>query len=88
MTNQHKRRRDKPHKTGDAAKIEIESKIRRLQRRISVTANPKIKKWAEKALYLGRYQDCYWILKIESVSDPKEYEKRLSWLKRIEKTLN
>ena len=73
--------------TGDAARAEIEKRIRYLQRRIAITANPKIKKWAEKALFLGRYQVCYWILKVESHSNPDEYEKWLSWFKRIESTL-
>ena len=87
MDSTEKKRKSLVLLKGEAARTAIEKRIRRLQRRISVTANPKIKKWAEKALYLGRYHDCYWILKIESVSDPQEYEKRLSWLKRIEKTL-
>jgi len=73
--------------TGDEARRAIEKKIRHLQRRISVTENPKIKKWAEKALSLGRYKDCYWILRIEGRTDPKEYLKWLDWLKRLEKTL-
>lgn len=73
--------------TVDQRKAEITRRILRLQRRIAITANPRIKKWAEKALSLGRYQDCYWILKIESISDPQKYEKWLSWLKRTEKTL-
>lgn len=87
MSSPEKKRKKPFYLAGEPARSEIETKIRRLQRRIAVTANPKIKKWAEKALYLGRYRDCYWILKIESISNPQEYEKRLSWLKRIEKTL-
>ena len=87
MDENKKYRKPPVYLTGDAAKAAIESKIRRLQRRINVTANPRIKKWAGKALSLGRYEDCYWILRIESQDDPVKYEKWLSWLKRLEVTL-
>ncbi len=75
------------HLNSEDARAEIEKRIRRFQRRIAITANPRIKKWAEKALSLGRYQDCYWILKIESRDDPDEYAIWIDWLKRLEKTL-